>query len=551
MKKSFLAIAIFAALAIAISSCKTKDETGLLIPKDAAVALHFNAASFSTKLSWQDIKATNWFQQLQNNSHDSLFRELMADPGKSGMDLKSDFVYFIKMRANGAYFVVDGKLRDDAAFSAYCKKIIPDASTTQEGAFSFISRNDKAAVIWNKDHFAFVINTPGMMWNRRFDNEGPSPEQKTVTADSLKIYGKKILSLSATERLGADKHFAALISEPGDIHFWMDMGKLYSGNNMMGQMLSMMKVSDFFEGNQYAATINFDNGKITMNGKNYQAEAFAKIWKKYPPQAIDPALVKRLPAENVMAAFAVNFQPEAIAELFKAVGVDGMANLLLGKRNLSLDDIIKANKGQMLFALTGFEEKKVLDTIPAGDNNKPIVITHEEKMPKFLFANAINNKGAFDRLFDLFKTNADNLKEMSPGIQYKAKDDWFAAGDSANVASFLSGKTNEIPFADRISGHPLGGYVDFQKIIDHLAEKSADSSRTMLLSISKKMWQDMVITSGDLKDGALLFSVEVNLVNKDVNSLKQLNKYLDEIGAVYKDHFAIKNKLEPVVEESK
>jgi hypothetical protein len=542
MKKIFFSLAVTGSLAVLISSCKKHDKTGLLIPKDAALAVHFNAASFSSKLSWEDIKATNWFQRMQSESHDSLSQQFMMDPASSGIDLKSDFVYFIKMRMSGAYFVVDGKLKDDAAFAAYCKKIIPEGATSQDGTFSFISKNDNSAVIWNKERFAFVVNTPGMMWNRSFENQSPAPEQKTINADSLKKYGKDVLSLSNTETLGTDDHFAALISEPGDIHMWMDMGKMYAGNNMMGQMLSMMKVSTFFEGNKYALTLNFDNGKITMKGKHYQGDEMTKLLKKYPPKSMDVSLIRRLPAENVMMALAINFQPEAMNEMIKTIGMDGMANLLLGKANLTLDDITKANKGQMLFALTGVNTKEIMDTLSTDKNKKPLTFTHKERVGKFIFANAINDKAAFDRLLDLLKENSEKMKSSSE-YTFRVKDNWFAMGDSANVYSFLSGNTNAVSYADRISGHPMGVYIDFQKIISHLLENTSDSSKTAILNASKNMWQDASITGGDFSNGAVTFSMEVNLVNKNTNSLKQLNSYMDQVATRYKKGFAFNKEM--------
>jgi hypothetical protein len=480
---------------------------------------------------------------MQSENHDSLAQQFLADPSVSGMDLKSDVVYFIKMRTNGAYFVIDGKLKDDAAFAAYCKKIFPGGAQSQKGAFSSISRNNNSAVTWNKERFAFVVNTPVMMWNRSLENQNPVEDQKTINADSLKNYGKDVLSLSNTQTLGTDDRFASLISEPGDVHLWMNLEKMYAGNNMMGQMLSMMKVSTFFEGNKYAMTLNFDNGKITVKGKHYQGEEMTKLLKKYPPKAMDASLIRRLPAENVMAAFVMNFQPEAINETLKTIGMDGMINLLLGKANLTLDDVIKANRGQMLFAFTGVDTKNVVDTVSAGANKKPMTFTHASRLPKFIFADAINNKEAFDKLLDLLKENTDKLGSSTSGYTFRVKDDWFAAGDSVNVSAFLSGTSNAVPFADRISGHPFGGYIDFQKIIGHLEEKNADSSRAAVLSASKNMWQDMVLTGGDFTGGAVTFSMEVNLVNKNTNSLKQLNTYMDQVAAAYKDRFAFNKEM--------
>ena len=526
MKKNILFIILFASFSAVISSCKKKDSTGLLIPDDAAMVVHFNAASLSSKLSWDNIKATNWFQKFQNENHDSLAQQFLADPASNGIDLKSDLVYFLKMRSTGAYIVVNGKLKNDSAFAAHCKKLIPDGTQSRDGSFSFITKDDNSAVIWNKERFAFVANTPNMMWNRRYDNESPAQDQKTVTADSLKNYGEKIINLSNTQTLGTDSRFASLINQPGDIHAWIDIGKIYSSTNMTGQMMSMMKVSSLFEGNIYAMTLNFDNGKISLNGKNYQGEEMSKIWKKYPPKRMDETLINRLPANDVMVAFVNNFKPEAIKDIFKTIGVDGLINLFLGKSNLSLDDIINANKGQMLFALTGIDTKnaaKISGKLNTEEDKEPMNNIPRNNLVKFIFANAINNKGDFDRLLDLLKGKEGMFENDLKDYTFRVKDDWFAAGDSANVAAFFSGHSNTVPYADRISGHPFGAYIDFQKIISHLAGKNTDSSRAAALTTSKNMWQDMVMTGGDFTDGALNFSLDVNLVNKQPETIEFLS----------------------------
>lgn len=553
MKKTLLVLTVITSLAIAFSSCKRKDTTGLLIPKDAAIAVHINSASLLSKLSWEEIKISNWFQKLQQENPDSLLREFLSDPAGKGIDMKSDFVLFATIRTNGAYLVANGKLKDDAAFTSFCKKVIPDGSLTQEGTFSFISHQDQGAVVWNKERYAIVINLPGISKGRSFENESPAPEYKSITADSLKIYGKKVLSLSNTETLGTDEHFADLIHEPGDIHYWQDIGKLYAGYGEMGQLLSMMKLSSFVEGNKFAMTVNFENGKILMSGKQYHGEAMAKLLKKYPFKPVDASLVKRLPTDNVMAAFAINFQPEFITALLKAAGIDGLINLFLEKSKFKLEDITKANKGQVLFALTGFDTKKVIDSQSAAPGKKPELRSYEEKVPKFIIANAINDKEAFERLFSFFKESDGKIERLSSGYTFRMKDDWFAAGDSANVAAFLSGNTNSVPFADFISGHPFGGFIDFQKIIDQVPETEVkDSSKTVFLNASKNMWQNVIMNGGDFSKGAVSFSIEINLVNKESNSLKQLNQYLDQISKAYQDHLAgVAEKTERVEAKTK
>ena len=61
----------------------------------------------------------------------------------------------------------------------------------------------------------------------------------------------------------------------------------------------------------------------------------------------------------------------------------------------------------------------------------------------------------------------------------------------------------------------------------------ADSSAKAAMDLSLNMWQDIIMTSGGEKSGAYTGEVEINLVDKNTNSLKQLNKYLDSISKLF------------------
>ena len=56
-----------------------------------------------------------------------------------------------------------------------------------------------------------------------------------------------------------------------------------------------------------------------------------------------------------------------------------------------------------------------------------------------------------------------------------------------------------------------------------------DTSDMISYNASLAMWQDIIITGGQYKDGALSGEAEINLVNKNVNSLKQLSAYFDQM----------------------
>lgn len=111
MKRTPL-LSLFAACILLLASCKNVNKSDLLIPKDAALVFHVNSSSLSSKLSWEEIKKTNWFKDAYKEaSEDSFAQKLLDNPDASGIDTKSDFVFFIKKRGRGGFSVFEGSIK--------------------------------------------------------------------------------------------------------------------------------------------------------------------------------------------------------------------------------------------------------------------------------------------------------------------------------------------------------------------------------------------------------------------------------------------------------
>lgn len=534
MKKTPFALLHLIICFILLASCKQTNKTGAMIPNDAAVVIHLNASSFNSKLSWDEIKQTNWFKETYAEAPDSLAKKLMDDPSNSGMDIKSDLVFFVKNAGNNGYLVFQGFVKDAGAFESFNKKISNGAVVNKNGDFNNMHIQSGAVVTWNKDRFIYVINAPFMNTSKDFSLEGSDMEPSTLTADTLLQIGRSLFNLKTSNSLGGNEHFGEMIKEEGDVHMWMNSEYMYNG--MGAGMLSMMKVSTLVKGNVSATTINFENGKIRMKSKGYYNRELAKLFDKYSSKKIDADLVNRIPSENVVAAFVMNYPPEGLKEFMRVIGVDGVVNGFLGEANYSIDEFIKANKGDMILAVTDFIMVNRTDTIQVQGGES---LTHNQSGPgaKVLFATSINNKAAFDKLIGIVKARAGNeIAGDIPEVEYNLNNNWFAISNSADhVNKFLAGGNHKHAFAEKISGHPFGGYIDIQKILKSMPSDDKDSSGKVVSTASMELWQDIVITGGEYNDGALKGELEINLVNKNTNSLKQLNMYFDELSKLRKN----------------
>lgn len=534
MKQNLLfSLSIIAILFMAPSCKKAGGKTGLLVPKNAAIVVHVNSASLSSKLSWDEIRQTNWFKELSKQTTDTMAQQLLADPAISGIDANADFVCFIMRQGRGSYMAINGSLKDAAAYEAYAKKIGNGAAISKDGDFSAMPVQEAGVLSWNKSHFIYIADVPIPDMKGVFEGSRSSEPFK-FTADSLQQFGKDILTLKAGDRLDADSRFAALVKDGSDMHFWMNTGAYYGG--LLGPVLSMMKLNVLLDDNISASSFNFDNGKITMDAKQYYGKEMSKLLSAYRSKPVSTDVVNRIPSSDVIGALVFNYPPEGIKEFLKVIGMDGMAGMLTAQTGFNIDDFIKATKGDLLLVVSDVEMKEKTDTVQLYDGGSSV---HTSTKPdaKVLFATSVNDKAAFEKLIGLAATQMKKNPMGKPGeITYKLENNWFAAGNSADyVNKFLSGSNNKSAIADKISGHPIGLFLDLQKIFQIAAADAKDTIAKAGIDAALKTWQDIVATGGEYEDKAIKFHAEINMVDKTTNSLKQLNIFLNQMSILYAD----------------
>jgi len=517
---------------------------GLLVPKDAGVVVHVNSASLSSKLSWEEISQTDWFKDLAKETTDSTAQKLMSEPAHSGIDTKASLVFYLRKLGRGGYAVFTGSVKDPAAFEAFCKEINKGkAQATNESGISYMTMEKSGIVAWNNARFAYIGNSPlpdiekSMEGDRSFHNY-------KFSIDSLKELGKLSLTLRDKDNLDNDKRFASLIEDNGDVHIWANVSGLY-GNSLAAGVMSMMKMNTLLEGNVSATSVNFENGKIAVKSKQYYGEEMQKLIASHPAKPLSADVLNRLPSQNVVGLIAFNYPPDGLKDFLKVTGLDGVVNGFMGNIGYSVDEFIKANKGEVLLSVSDLEVKTMEKTMDMGGGQPPYKYTTTQPDMKVLFATSVNDRAAFDKLIGIAMGERKNMPS-APEIHYKLDKDWFAASNSQEqVDKFLSGAAATNAITDKISGQPFGMYINLQKIISTAKSSIKDSSGQAAMAASN-IWQDIVAAGGSYKDKAMNFTFEVNLVDKNTNSLKQLNQYINNL---YKINSERKNRNRDTAEE--
>ena len=516
---------LLAAFVLLLASCKNGNKADLFIPKEAAFVFHVNTSSLSSKLSWDEIKKTAWFQDAYKDaSKDSFAKKLLDNPDASGVDVKSDFVFFVNKRGRGGYSVFEGSVKDAAAFEALVKKMSKQQQVQKDGDWNIVVGNDNNVAIWNNSKFAVLNDMPISGMNPM--KGGGMNETVRFGADSLKLFAKQVVTLSGDASLYDDDRFADVMKENGDMHLWINSGVLYSD---MAGMLSMMKVGSLLEGNISAGTISFEDGKISGKMKQFFGEDMQKAMDKWKFKNVDASVFNRIPSQDVVGVLAMNMDPEGLREFIKALGVDGFANMALSKMEMTLDEVLSATKGQFLFAVSDLKMKDTTYTFPTEEGETPQSFTSRQPDMNFLFATSVNNKASFDKVMKTF------TREMGKApFAYQLNNDWFVAGNKPeSVNAFAAGNTNsKKAFTDKISGHPFGFYLDIQRILK--TDFGGDASAKAFLAESAAIWKDVTMIANEYKNGIATSELEINMVDTKTNSLKQLNQYIERMNAARK-----------------
>ena len=537
--KSFFRLALFfASAAFLFSSCSKKNEVGKMIPKNAMFVMELNTKSLREKITWDDIKQTSWFREAYSDSSTKDWtKKLLDNPENSGIDLNGSLIFFVsKNSATEGDIVLEGTIKSESDFGDFNKNLDSSATIKKDGDLNMLFLKDETVVAWNDKHFVYAFDAGQAMKfnpmnNSSFNQSNVAPlVDKSVT---LAAVCKSVFSLKSDSSLAGSDKFTNLLKEKGDMHAWINTEEIMKSSSSLG-MLGMLKLDVFFKDNISTYTVNFDNGKIDVSQKGYAGKEFSDFLQKYSGSGINTDMIKTIPSQNIFGVFALNFKPEGIKELIKLTGMDGMLNSQTSQLGFNLDDFVKANKGDITLAISDV----TMPNISQGGGNSNMSMSYKPDF-NILFSASIGDKQSFQKLMEAGKKIGGQMGTNSDtGIAYGQNDKLFAITNHQHFLNdYLAGNANnKFDFLDKINGHPFGLYIDLHKILtlaDAAKSQVHDEDKT-IMDASLKLWNNIFMTAGDFKDGAMTGNTEINFIDQSTNSLKQLNNYFDVIATAEK-----------------
>jgi hypothetical protein len=529
MKRTLRSYAYLALLLVLLGSCGKK--TNVPVPEDAGMVIHINGASLHSKLSWDEFKQGELYKMAKEEIRDELAQKILDNPDSSGVDIKSDAYFFLRSGATSSYAAFTCNLKDENAFARMIEKMGIGREIMKEGDLSVITMGNDAVLTWNSKRLVIIGDASDL--NRGAYGGG---SRGNLTTDSLKRFAREVYDIKGSNSIASNNKFSSMINDGGDAHFWINSGSMYSGGAMKEALTMLPKLTTFIQGNYTASTFNFDNGKITATAKSYYNKELAELYKKFTMKNLDEAALKKIPAGDIDAVFAMSYPPEGLKEVLSLIGVDGLANAYLSQLNYSIDEFVKGNKGDIIIAVSDFKFAPHEVSYPMGSGAMTTTVTKPEV--KVLFANSVKEKASWDKLMTILHEKVASeggaaAQAIIDKVPYKLSNDWFVAGNDSSYVHTFGGTSTNHAFIDRIKGHPMGAFIDIQKFINGSRSSfSSDSTATLVADESLKMWQDIVFYGGEKDGDAIISYGELNLVDKNTNSLKQLNNYFGKIAAI-------------------
>ncbi len=531
-----------------LASCSKSNKEGRYIPKNAGVVVLVNGESISSKLPWSEVKQNDLFKKLYTDSTlDAFVKSALDNPENTGIDTKKNFLFFFEKDSLGGYIAIEGSVKDAAKFKSFIASAAKNATETKKDDVLSLS-GERTGATWDKDRFVILIDAPETNNANNFgipDTLAPAPK----ATRNITVTSNGIFNLKEDASLAGEEKFTDMLKNKADLHFWMNAASLNSGATSPAMAaLSMLNLSKLYEGSVTTAAVNFENGQINVDMKSYSGKEMTEITKKYSGSSINSDMIKRIPAKDVAVLFAMNFKPEGIREFIKLAGLEGFANMGTGFLGFSLDDFIKANKGDIVFSLSDISQDS------AG---KPTM--------NAIFSASIGDKNAFGKLIDAGnKLGKEKLGGMTPPIFYNSNDNYFAIGSQKeSVDKFIGSASNSsLSFLDKFKDGPVAFYLNFKSLLTGFAGNAAsrDSLDNIAYQATLNMWETVIANGGTFKDGGVNQHIEINLVNKKENSLKLLNTYLGTLGNIQQQKTEYRNKMmsesasvdfdAPVIEES-
>ena len=516
--KKFLQFLLIPCTAIIIffSSChKSLPKQTLYIPQDATFVLGMDPKSLAGKLSGSGMSMDSLFKTFGDTDVTSkLGIKSWDDLKSSGLDWESEFFFFVNsgnsvMNGQSTSTALVAAMKDEGDFASFLKKSYAEVVIKKDNNYSYAILKYGFVVGWNSD-VAILSNV--FNYNSINKNDGAA-SQKQLAALFAQKEDASVASVS---------RFKELVTQKADMLFWTNFNSAVSSVPFIG----MTKASDLLKDSYSAGTIDFEDGKAVFNSKYYTGKDLGDIFSKYAGPTVNMNMVDRYPSPLTSYSL-FSFNPQIIQAIITYIGIDGTVNQFLQQVGLSMDDILKAFKGDFGVMVSDFGVKSKPNEFSPGDSIKTTTA-------KGIVDVAIGDKKSYDKVIAALASkgivsmqNGQYTFVSSNGFAMSVDDkDLILSSDSVLLQQYKAGNMGKSAVPSDIVSKTKGSstvfYIDIAGMLKNISVSTPESMA--MLSQALQTFKNFIATSENFNGTSVSGTAELNTINDKENSLVSILK---------------------------
>ncbi|MDR1338931.1 MAG: DUF4836 family protein [Prevotellaceae bacterium] len=494
------------------TSCDTNVSTAdklSLIPGDASVVYEISGNEIFAKSGLNSPDNYNFlnFIKLMNSDAFQFIESLFKGSKDAGISADKILIYVSKLPD----YAINISIADRQVFENWLKKA-KSPEPVDEGEFRYISIDDMS-IAWNS----------GLVVISQNSTREKLAEQFKPKSDGL---------------LATNDDFKQFISKKSDLRLWLR----YAFFADLYENMAMSGMSSLILG-EYAnilthSYLNFEDGKIAGTLSLSPAEEVAKLKKKFPvlKESFDRKIFKDMPEQSYLALNSFVNVEEYVKMIRQSINTWAEKNTnseldeLMEDRRKEIADVfespelktvVEALGGDLLFSIHGFN---------SGIISYPLASLSFTVKGESAFKNILNlvPKDFYTRQNSYYSLSANNT--FIP-VYFAYKDDRvFVSNDLEAVKTFVDGPKGKT-FADNPVSAQMTDKMMFYVNLDY--ETYPDNIKMLLQNFMGQGYKtfasviDIYENMSFSGDTDYNFEFNLQLKNRNVNSLKQILKNLD------------------------
>lgn len=531
-------------LLLLLGACHRTPDHAKYIPKNALMVAEVNTKELSKKIAWSMITGSNLWDKLRGSkskSDSAKQSEFIKNMQEAGVDELNTFYAYLKnngLNDKDACFVALVPLKDAMKWEGFVKKTFTDARIKENKKRKEARLSDEIYAGWTNNLLIIVSIQKNESYNYF---EQPMVTDAVVDEELLLAANlETAFNVTKENSLLSDTRFATFEKHKHDLGFWVNIEAVmnnYGSKNLDAMTGGLSMANRMWRNSAFSSATSFEKGRVVTEMLMYSSDELKEINKKYTPQNIDEDLVNRIPGKGLDFVMAYRMSPEATQKTIEKMGMLGLANGYLKEQNLSVEEIMEAISGDMVFSMNNYTQQK--ETLLFDSSDASSAFSNYKTDMDVIFAIKLNKKEAFKKILNI-AVELQMLEQMSEGI-YKMKsissaadssvimvNDRFAvfANKSALAKDYLKeGLKKQAPLMikEHVYKQPFAMFFDYNSWAKRTGAVMANTTAdTLVYNASIKTFENIVFNGGTLKDNVYKYSMSINFVNKKESSLIQL-----------------------------